>query len=106
MEEKLKQFDTEDPIKKPFPHNIIRRYKNRYGDQYWFEQRGKDVLQIMGNLKYWRYGGKEGTSGVDEDDLGMVDPSGGPYLEVGMTIEGKIIKKIFANEAGVFFEVT
>lgn len=83
----------------------MKTYKNRYGDEYWFERRGKDVLQIMGDLKYWRYGGKEGTEGVDTDDLGFVDPSGGPYIAVGMQIEGHEVKKIWANDGGIFFEV-
>ena len=84
--------------------------KNRYGDEYWFERKGKDVFQVMGNLNYWRYGGKEGTHGVNMDDLGFADPSGGPFLDVGgfVYIDNKTkyhIKKIWANEGGVYLEV-
>jgi hypothetical protein len=81
-------------------------FKNRYGDEYWYERRGKDVLEIVGDLKHWRFGGKEGVSGVDMDDLGFVDPSGGPYLTIGSDIHGYTVTKIWANEGGVFFGVT
>ena len=84
----------------------MKTYKNRYGDEYWFERRGKDVLKIEGGLQYWRYGGKEGSE-IDMDDLGFVDPSGGPFIAVGSKIDdGYIVKKIFVNEGGIFFEVT
>lgn len=83
-----------------------KKYKNRYGDVYWFERTGgKTTYTIKGNLQYWRFGGKEGQSGVDLDDLGMVDPSGGPYLEVGMVVEGMRIKKIWSNVEGIFFDM-
>ena len=84
--------------------------KNRYNDEYRFEQVRDKVYKIVGDLNHWRYGGKEGTSGVDTDDLGFADPSGGPFMEVGGVVfltntEKKTIKKIWANEGGVFLEV-
>jgi len=82
------------------------KYKNRNGTEYWFERAGgKTVYTIKGKLEYWRFGGREGVPGVDLDNLGFVDPSGGPYLEVGMTVEGRKIKKIWSNEGGIFFDL-
>ena len=68
--------------------------KNRYGDEYEFVMISEDVYTITGDLKYWRFGGKEGQHGIDMSDLGMVDPSGGPYLAVGMSLGGRTIKRI------------
>jgi len=71
--------------------------KNRYGDEYWFDQLTPNLYTIKGDLKYWRFGGREGQEKIDLNDLGFVDPSGGPWLAVGMSIEGRTIKKISAS---------
>ena len=80
--------------------------KNRYGDEYNFKQVSENIYTIVGDLKYWRYGGREGQEQMDFSDLGFVDPSGGPYIGLGMTIEGRKIKKIsvVAND-DIYFEV-
>jgi hypothetical protein len=62
---------------------------NRYGDYYWWEpiSEGKYRFQMTGSsMEYGRRGGKEGTSELDNDDLGMFDPSGGPYISLGAEI--------------------
>jgi hypothetical protein len=79
--------------------------KNRYGDEYTFEQVSENVYTIKGDLNYWRYGGKEGQSGIDENDLGFVDPSGGPFISIGYMIEGRSVKRIIARDNEIFFEV-
>ena len=68
--------------------------KNRYGDQYSFEKVSDNAYTIVGDLKYWRYGGQEGQEQLDFADLGFVDPSGGPFIELGMSIEGRKIVRI------------
>ncbi len=80
--------------------------KNRYGDEYSFNKVSENIYTIVGNLKYWRYGGREGQEQMDFSDLGFVDPSGGPFIELGMSIEGRKIKKIsvVAND-DIYFEV-
>lgn len=78
---------------------------NRYGDIYNFHQINENNFTIAGDLKHWRYGGKEGDDGLDYDDLGFVDPSGGPFLAPGMKIEGRVIKRISVIGTEVFFEV-
>ncbi len=80
--------------------------KNRYGDEYSFEKVGENTYTINGDLKYWRYGGREGQPQMDYSDLGFVDPSGGPFIAVGGTIEGRKITKIsvVAND-DIYFEV-
>ena len=60
--------------------------KNRYGDEYYWEQIGdKEYRFVMEgtSMNYCRIGGKEGQEGVDPNDLGMFDGSGGPYVAVG-----------------------
>lgn len=71
--------------------------KNRYGDVYDFVQVGESTYQIAGNLKYWRFGGKEGQERIDFEDLGMADPSGGPFVELGMQLGGRKIVRIRAH---------
>jgi hypothetical protein len=71
--------------------------KNRYGDEYSFEAVDANTYTIVGELKYWRFGGKEGQPRMDMSDLGFVDPSGGPFISVGMKIEGREITNISAE---------
>ncbi len=80
--------------------------KNRYGDEYSFEKVSDNIYTIKGDLKYWRYGGREGQAELDFSDLGFVDPSGGPFIEIGMKIDGRRVKKIsvVAND-DIYFEV-
>ena len=88
--------------------------KNRYGDEYTFEKIDDNTYTINGDLKYWRFGGKEGQSDIDQNDLGFVDPSGGPFIAVGSKIEGRTITRIsaktdwidpFNKEYKIIFEV-
>jgi hypothetical protein len=79
--------------------------KNRYGDEYTFEQVNADTYTIKGDLKYWRYGGKEGQDQMDFDDLGFVDPSGGPFISTGYVIEGRKVIGIRAEGDELFFKV-
>ena len=71
-------------------------YKNRYGDEYfWFPVESGYIFNMKGNsMDYCRMGGKVGQEGVHTNDLGMFDPSGGPYVELGTKIDGKAITKI------------
>lgn len=68
--------------------------KNRYGDQYIFEKISENTYTIVGDLKYWRYGGREGQERMDFNDLGFVDPSGGPFISLGYQIEGREVVRI------------
>jgi hypothetical protein len=72
--------------------------RNRYGDEYTFESVDENTYTIKGDLKYWRFGGREGQEQMDLSDLGFVDPSGGPFIEVGMKIEGREIVNISAAD--------
>jgi hypothetical protein len=71
--------------------------KNRYGDEYTFVRLKENEYAIRGELKFWRFGGREGQEGVDMSNLGFVDPSGGPFIQVGMNIEGREIVRIRAE---------
>ncbi len=81
--------------------------KNRYGDEYRFEKISENVYTIRGDLKHWRYGGRIGQDQLDFSDLGFVDPSGGPFIELGMLIDGRRVVKIsvVAND-DIYFEVS
>jgi hypothetical protein len=79
--------------------------KNRYGDEYNFEKVSENTYTIVGDLKYWRYGGREGQERMDMNDLGFVDPSGGPFISVGTPIEGRKVNKIRAEGEHIYFEV-
>ena len=79
--------------------------KNRYGNEYQFEKINENTYTITGDLNYWRYGGKEGQEGVDVNDLGFVDPSGGPFISIGYMIEGRRVKRIRADKGELYFEV-
>jgi hypothetical protein len=79
--------------------------KNRYGDEYNFEKVEENLYQIVGDLKYWRYGGNDGEDGIDYDNLGFVDPSGGPFIARGYMIEGRKVIRISASGDNIYFEV-
>jgi hypothetical protein len=84
-------------------------YKNRYGDRYRWEPYTLEnvyVFRMEGNsLEFCRCGGKEGQQGLDKNDLGMFDPSGGPYVGLGTKIDGKEIVKISSLEDTFVVEV-
>tara|TARA_R100000951_G_scaffold90032_1_gene78170 strand:+ start:15426 stop:15713 length:288 start_codon:yes stop_codon:yes gene_type:complete len=83
--------------------------KNRHGDEYHWEELEphKYKFHMEGkSLGFIRYGGKKGQQGVDKSDLGMFDPSGGPYIYLGMEIfKGEFVKHI-ASVEGSFIVTT
>jgi len=80
--------------------------KNRYGDEYHFEKLSENTYTIVGDLKYWRYGGREGQERMDMSDVGFVDPSGGPFISIGAIIEGRKVVRIRVDKGEqVLFEV-
>ena len=63
--------------------------KNRYGVEYNYVKCDDKLYRFdmsEEGMKYMRFGGKEGQKGIDYRDLGMFDPSGGPYVSVGSKI--------------------
>lgn len=84
-------------------------YKNRYGDRYRWEPYTLEnvyVFRMEGkSMEFCRWGGKEGQQGLDKNDLGMFDPSGGPYVGLGTKIDGKEIVKISSLEDTFVVEV-
>lgn len=79
--------------------------KNRYGVEYSFEKVADNTYTIVGALEYWRYGGREGQPEMDFTDLGFVDPSGGPFIQLGYKIEGRTVNRIRAEGEKILFEV-
>jgi hypothetical protein len=63
--------------------------KNRHGIEYSFVKVSDNLYRFdmaEEGMDYMRIGGKEGQSGIDYNDLGMFDPSGGPYVAIGERI--------------------
>lgn len=79
--------------------------RNRYGDHYEFESVGTHTYIITGELNHWRYGGKEGQQSIDDNDLGFVDPSGGPFISPGYIIEGRKVVRIYLFNDQLYFDV-
>lgn len=80
--------------------------RNRYGDIYHFEKLSENTYTIVGDLKYWRYGGREGQQQMDMNDIGFVDPSGGPFISIGDIIEGRRVVRIRVDSGEkIIFEV-
>lgn len=71
----------------------MSEYKNRYGDVIKFKDNGKGTIEVTGG-SYCSCSGWEGESTLDFSNLQSVDPSGGPYMSVGQTIEGRVITRI------------
>jgi hypothetical protein len=79
--------------------------RNRYGVEYHFEKINDNTYTIVGKLDYWRYGGQEGQETLDYNDLGFVDPSGGPFISKGYPIEGRKVIHISMVGEQLHFEV-
>ena len=80
--------------------------KNRYGNEYSFVKTGLNEYSIVsGDLDHWRFGGREGVEGLDMNNLGFVDPSGGPFISIGYEIERRKVTNIASNSEGIFFTV-
>lgn len=94
--------------------------KNRYGVEYSYVKYDDTLYRFNMSeegMKYMRYGGHDFQEGIDYNDLGMFDPSGGPYVAVGGKIywdeihegtkqEPLIVKRIMDRGAeGLFIEV-
>ena len=79
--------------------------KNRYGTEYEFTATGDNTYTIKGDLKWWRFGGREGVEGIDKNNLGFADPSGGPFISHGYEIEGRKVTNIALTENGIIFTV-
>jgi len=82
--------------------------KNRYGDEYhWEKLNDKEYKFVMEgeSMDYCLWGAKEGQDKIDMNDLGMFDPSGGPYVAIGSLVEGKAIEHIRRAEEGFIVKV-
>jgi hypothetical protein len=77
----------------------MSEYVNRYGDKFTFEKNENGNIQWSGDFKYTRYGFEDNPK-----DVTMVDPSGGPYITLGMdlTLYGSegIVKGFIENDNG------
>lgn len=80
------------------------KFKNRYGDNITFVQVGK-LFEMRGG-DYYRY-----LSNTDNNGYYAVDPSGGPFVSVGMdmgnliqSLKGLVIEEIKINEGRIILK--
>lgn len=80
-------------------------YKGRYGDTFQFEPvETNKYLFNHSNLNYCRYLGTE--NGLDCDNMGAIDPSGGPYLAKNwFKIDDKLVIRIIVEDKNIYFKV-
>jgi hypothetical protein len=84
------------------------KYKNRYGVEYSFDPVDENTYMFNMDPKemhYMRCGGNEGEEGVDNQNLGFIDPPGGPFLSRDMDIKGNKVKRIYCKEEKFYLEV-
>lgn len=60
----------------------MKKYTNRYGDKFTFELNERNNLQWSGEFRHCRMG-----YAADPDDITMVDPSGGPYIDLNTNMK-------------------
>lgn len=83
-----------------------KTYTNRSGKAYSFTTVTENTyLFEIEDFGYGRMGGREGQEGVDWNDLGMFDPSGGPYVALGTRIDEREIVRISSVDDGFVVEV-
>jgi len=79
--------------------------RNRYGEVITFDAEGDHY--VMNGGTYLRFGGKEGQQEVDYNELGFVDPSGGPFIGIGDMLPdvNKVVTRIYLDKTHICFEV-
>lgn len=81
---------------------------NRYGDKNYLEQVDEHIfiLRLDPNCAdYCRFGLREGHEWEDKE-YDFVDPSGGPFIQVGSyEIDGKPVKYIYEQNKNIIIEI-
>ena len=83
---------------------MTKKMRNRYGDEYFFEEVENNIYIVKGELNYWRFGGSAEDN--DSYSLEFVDPSGGPFIDIGYEIEGKRVDRIFVKDGNIMLRVS
>jgi len=82
------------------------KYHNRYGDEIIFKEINKNQIEMIGG-EYYR-------TGLDQDGtINFVDPSGGPFIQVGTELgryfnddQSRIVKSIIVEDKKIHIEIT
>lgn len=85
-----------------------KTYMNRYRDEYKWITLNENTYQFEmsgDSMNYCRFGGREGVEGIDTSNLGMFDPSGGPFVGLGMEIDNKPITRIYSESDAMYVVV-
>jgi hypothetical protein len=79
--------------------------RNRYGEVITFDCKGDHYVMKGGT--YLRFGGIEGEETINYNNLGFVDPSGGPFIAVGTMLPDvhKVVARIYLDKSNICFEV-
>lgn len=83
-------------------------YRNRHRDIISFVPISESAYRVeMPEFcrSHMRCGGKEGQTEIDMNDLGMIDPPGGPYISEGFDIKGQKVSKIRVEGNDIIVEV-
>jgi len=84
----------------------MKTYKNRYGVEYGFELIEPGLYRFNMDpkeMQFCRFGGKPNQEGIDNSDLGFFDPSGGPFIQVGMQLEDGTVTRIALDKNILIF---
>lgn len=86
-------------------------YKNRSGDLIKFEQISETEVKMT---NYFALGCRAGYNNYETKEIQFVDPSGGPFISVGDSLDklafkgdkkGKIITEIKFADGGIIFTI-
>lgn len=79
--------------------------RNRYGEVITFDAEGDHYVMKGGT--YLRFGGIEGEETINYNNLGFVDPSGGPFIGIGDMLPdvNKVVSRIYLDKTNICFEV-
>lgn len=81
-----------------------KKFKNRYNDEYWFEEVEPNLFKVQGELNYWRFGGDFNEDKTGFKTITMADASGGPCFYLGDNFyDGEVVEII--DNKGVFLRV-
>lgn len=84
---------------------VNKKYKNRYNDEYWFQEVQENLFEVKGDLKYWRLGGEMNEDRTGFTKIDFADPSGGPYMAVGMRLFDREVLEIIDKDNSIYLRL-
>lgn len=84
-------------------------YYNRSGVAYKFVKTGSNTVAFDMSpdaLAYCRIGGLDGQAFVDWENLGYIDPAGGPMIGLGTVIDDRKVVKVSVLDGATILELS